>query len=256
MPELSERDEFPTTELPCSGYAQSKWVAEKLVQAAHQRGIPTCIHRPGMIIGHSQTGCSNTEDTIGRLVKGLIQLRVAPQLDLPMHLTPVDYVSQAIVHLASQPTNWGQAFHLSSPHALSLAELVDHIRSLNYELQDLDYDQWLQTLLALDATQDNALKPLAPLLSNSTAAYSQYLEVLTLANVGRQLVLDGLVGTAIDCPVLDGHLLKRYFDYYSHSGFITDPELVSSLSLAQLLQLPLTRSTDDLSVNQVVAGRN
>ena len=75
-------------------------------------------------------------------------------------------------------------------------------------------------------------------------------------SVGRQQVLDGLVGTAIDCPVLDGHLLKRYFDYFSHSGFITDPEPVSSLSLAQLLQLPLTRSTDDLSVNQVVAGRN
>ena len=256
LSELSERDEFPATALPCSGYAQSKWVAEKLVQAAHQRGIPTCIYRPGMIIGHSQTGCSNTEDTIGRLVKGLIQLRVAPQLDLPMHLTPVDYVSQAIVHLASQPTNWGQAFHLSSPWALSLAELVAHIRSLNYELQDLDYDQWLQTLLALDATQDNALKPLAPLLSNSTAAYSQYLEVLTLANVGRQQVLDGLVGTAIDCPALDGPLLKRYFDYFSHSGFLTDPEPVSSLSLAQLLQLPLTRSTDDLSVNQVVAGCN
>jgi amino acid adenylation domain-containing protein/thioester reductase-like protein len=255
LSKLAEDDDFPETELPGSGYAQTKWVAEKLVKAANDRGIPTCIHRPGMIVGHSQTGYSNTEDTIGRLIKGLIQLRIAPTLDLPMHLTPVDYVSQAMVKLASQPQAWGKAFHYSNPHSLSLAELVDYIRSLNYEIQDLDYDRWLKALIDLDATQDNALKPLIPILSTGNVAYSKYLEVLNLGNVSRQNVADGLVETTISCPELNGDLLSTYFDYLIDSGFLDGVASTlwnrpqpSTLSLSELLKASLPQSDPELLV--------
>jgi amino acid adenylation domain-containing protein/thioester reductase-like protein len=247
LAELAEDDDFPANEFPGSGYAQTKWVAEKLVKAADDRGIPTCIHRPGMIIGHSQTGYSNTEDTIGRLIKGLIQLRIAPTLDLPMHLTPVDYVSQAIVQLASQPQDWGKAFHYSNPHALSLAELVDYIRSLNYEMQYLEYDRWLQALTDLDATQDNALKPLIPILSTGSVAYSNYLEVLNLGNVSRQNVTDSLVGTSISCPALTRDLLATYFAYFVQSGFLDRPQL-PTLSISELLKAPLPLPDAELVV--------
>jgi amino acid adenylation domain-containing protein/thioester reductase-like protein len=247
LSELVEDDLFPATELPGSGYAQTKWVAEKLVKAANDRGIPTCIHRPGMIIGHSQTGYSNTEDTIGRLIKGLIQLRIAPTLDLPMHLTPVDYVSQAIVELSGQPQAWGKAFHYSNPHSLSLAELVDYMRSLNYEMQDLDYDRWLQALIKLDVTQDNALKPLIPILNNGSVAYSKYLEVLNLGNVSRQNVNEGLAETTISCPALTSDLLATYFTYLIQSGFLDHPQ-PSTLSLPELLKAPLPQSDTELVV--------
>lgn len=247
LSELAEDDRFPASELPGSGYAQTKWVAEKLVKAANDRGIPTCIHRPGMIIGHSQTGYSNTEDTIGRLIKGLIQLRIAPILDLPMHLTPVDYVSQAIVQLASQSPAWGKAFHHSNPYSLSFAELVDYIRSLNYEVQELDYDRWLKALIDLDATQDNALKPLIPLLSTGSVAYSTYLEVLNLGNVSRQNVNAGLAETTISCPELNDDLLATYFNYSIDSGFLDRPQ-PSTLSLPELLKASVSQSDPELLV--------
>ncbi|HRQ23037.1 MAG TPA: thioester reductase domain-containing protein, partial [Anaerolineales bacterium] len=38
---------------PFGGYAQSKWVAEKLVMQAGERGIPYAIYRPGLVSGHS-----------------------------------------------------------------------------------------------------------------------------------------------------------------------------------------------------------
>ncbi len=248
LPELAEDELFPANELPGSGYAQTKWVAEKLVKAAHDRGIPTCIHRPGMIVGHSQTGYSNTEDTISRLIAGLIQLRLAPDLELPMHLTPVDYFTQAIVQLASQPQNWGKAFHYSNPHALSLAELVDYGRSRNYELQKLDYDRWLQALIDLDPTQDNALKPLIPILSTANVAYSHYLQVLNLPNVGRQNVIAGLETTEISCPVLTTDLLKVYFDFLIQSGCLATATPPSTLSISELLKLPLPAADPELAV--------
>jgi amino acid adenylation domain-containing protein/thioester reductase-like protein len=246
LAQLAEDDEFPATELPGSGYAQSKWVAEKLVKTAHKRGIPTCIHRPGMIIGHSQTGCSNTEDLVSRLIKGLIQMRIAPSLPLPMHLTPVDYVSQAIVKLAGQQSSWGKAFHFSNPHALSLVQLVDKMRSLNYEMQYVDYDRWLERLLELDATQDNALKSLAPLLSGSSAAYATYLDVLNLGNVSDRNVLDGLKGTSISCPELNDDLLGTYFAYFSQSGLLDGLQQPQLLSLVELLELPLPQLPPEL----------
>ena len=246
--EQSEDAEFPDCSLPCSGYAQSKWVAEKLVKTAHERGIPTCIHRPGMIIGHSQTGCSNTEDSIGRLIKGLIQLRLAPSVDLPMHLTPVDYVSQALVKLAHQPSAWGKAFHFSNPQPLSLAQLVGHIRSLNYEIQYVDYALWLKQLLEIDASQDNALKSLAPLLNSTSSAYSTYLDVLTLDNVNCQNVINGLSETAISCPPLDSKLLGTYFDYFIQSGFLDYPAQPQFPSLARLLEQPLPQADPKLLV--------
>jgi amino acid adenylation domain-containing protein/thioester reductase-like protein len=220
LDKLLESDEFPAQSIPGSGYAQSKWVAEKLVKAAHERGIPTCIHRPGMIIGHSQTGFSNTEDSIGRLIKGLIQLGSAPTLSLSMHLTPVDYVSKAIVKLSEQQSSWGQAFHFSNPRPLSLDQLVDYIRSLHYEIKYTDHDNWLTQLLNVDAHQENALKPMLPLLTSPGVSYSKYLEVLNLDNVSCQNVMAGLAETEICCPEVNSKLLENYFTYFVQSGFL------------------------------------
>jgi amino acid adenylation domain-containing protein/thioester reductase-like protein len=219
-----EDDDFPLNGTPESGYAQSKWVAEKLVKTANERGIPTCIYRPGMIIGDSQTGISNTEDQIGRLIKGLIQLGSAPTLALQMHLTPVDYVSQAIVQIAQQPSAWGKAFHLTNAQSLSLAQLVQEIQFQGYQLRSISYDQWLKALLAQQFGRDNALNSLIPLLTSPSAAYSNYLEVLDLGKVDCQNTLAGLVGTAIDCPTLDSALLSNYFAYFRQSGFLEDPQ--------------------------------
>lgn len=219
-----EDDCFPLSDKPESGYAQSKWVAEKLVKTANERGIPTCIYRPGMIIGDSQTGISNTEDQIGMLIKGLIQLGSAPDLALPMHLTPVDYVSQAIVQISQQPSAWGKAFHLTNAQSLSLTQLVQEIRSHGYRVQSIAYEQWLKTLLAQQFDRSNALNSMIPLLTSPSAAYSNYLEVLNLGRVDCQNTIAGLEGTAIDCPKLDAARLSNYFAYFRQSGFIEDPQ--------------------------------
>ena len=72
------------------GYAQTKWVAEHLVQAAIARGVPCTIFRPGRITGHSVTGFASTEDFMCRFLKGCIQLRQSPDLDWPIDMNPVD----------------------------------------------------------------------------------------------------------------------------------------------------------------------
>jgi amino acid adenylation domain-containing protein/thioester reductase-like protein len=196
------------------GYAQSKWVAEKLVMTAHTRGIPTCIYRPGMITGHSQTGASQPNDLVSRLIKGLTQLGIAPDLDLPMSLTPVDYVSRAIVHLSQQVTSWGKAFHLVTPQTLPFRHLVDEIQNFGYSIQWTDYHQWQSTLHRVATEQDHTLSPLLFWFTDwGIDDQLPYLQTSTLVSQAFDCrnTLTGLAGTEIVCPIVDAKLLRAYF---------------------------------------------
>ena len=216
MPMILEQDDLACCEGLSDGYAQSKWVAEKLVMAAHSRGIPACIYRPGTIIGHSQTGASQTEDLIARLIKGLIEMGSAPTLDLKMSLTPVDYVSRAIIHLSRQPASWGKAFHLVTPHALPLCHLVNEIQALGYSIRWTDYEQWQAQLVKVASQQENALSPLVFLLTDwASENQLPYLDTAALVSQAFDCrnTLAGLAGTDIVCPEVDATLLRSYFSY-------------------------------------------
>jgi thioester reductase-like protein len=230
MSAILETDELSTPERLADGYAQSKWVGEKLVMEAHKRGIPACIYRPGMISGHSQSGASQTNDTICRLIKGLIQMGSAPDIDIDLSLTPVDYVSRAIVHLSRQAESFGKAFHLATPHALPWQKLVSEIKNFGYAIEITSYKQWQKQLFEVTNSQtDNALSPLL-FLFTEWSAQNQHSYLETTALVSRPFdcsnTLSGLTGTSITYPTVDSHTFCAYFSYLIQSGFLMAPSIV------------------------------
>lgn len=226
MKVILESDELDHYEGLSDGYAQSKWVAEKLVMAARKRGIPTCIYRLGTIVGHSQTGASQTNDLISRMLKGFIDLKSAPDLDVTLNLTPVDYVSRAIAHLSKQKASIGKAFHILNPQPLPMRKLVMSINALGYPVQLMTYEQWQTKLLDGDIFQENALSSVVSLFTEKISPKQQtYLEISALVSqtYDYQNTLDGLAGTSIICPPVNFKLLSTYFSYYTCSGFLTIP---------------------------------
>jgi len=192
------------------GYEGSKWVAEKLVMTAHSKGLPVYIYRPGFISGDSQTGIGNSDDVICRMFKGCIQMGKTPNLDLLLDMTPVDYISQAIVHLSKQKKLVGKAFHLVNPHSLSWNQICDFIRSFGYPLERIPYEQWHCELLKIvDNSPENALHPLVSLFSDETVSA----QTITLPCFDSQNAIDGLVGSSISCPPVDEKLLNTYLSY-------------------------------------------
>ncbi len=215
--------------LECSevygGYCQSKWIAEKTIEAAIERGIPATIYRPGFIAGHSQTGASNTEDLFSRLLKCFTQMGCAPKLDdtAVMDVTPVDYMSRAIVHLSMQENSLGEIFHLVNPQPFSWNEMFAKIAMLGSPIELIEYDRWLDRLQNVnDPEFDEELGPVLPLLTETMPGSDRtYLEMSSVVmEFDCQNTLRGVKGTDISCPSVDTHLLSRYLRYYVDSGFL------------------------------------
>ncbi len=208
------------------GYTQTKWVAEQLIMAAQDRGIPVSIYRPGMISGNSQTGAYHTNDLMARIIKGMIQMGSAPDLDKWVNITPIDYASQAIVHLSRQRESLGKAFHIINPHPFPWKQLVSEICGLGYSIQLLPHEEWQAELLQLERFQENVLIPIKSLFTEkNTQTQMTYLEtfLLTSQAFDCQNTLKGLKETSIVCPHADSKLLSAYFSYFIQSDFLKPP---------------------------------
>ncbi len=127
-------------------YAQSKWVSEQLVLEAGKRSVSISIYRPPYISGHSETGAWNTNDFICRLLKAAIQTGYMYDLDAVFDLSPVDYVSKAIINLSVRPESYGNVFHLTNPKPWDWVEVVQWLRSLNYDVKLIPYADWLDKM--------------------------------------------------------------------------------------------------------------
>jgi len=73
---VNENDDMAGGVSLAVGYGQSKWVSEKLLLQARDRGFPITITRPGYVVGHSQTGVTNVDDYIWRLAKGCSEIKL------------------------------------------------------------------------------------------------------------------------------------------------------------------------------------
>ncbi|MDY7024683.1 MAG: thioester reductase domain-containing protein, partial [Cyanobacteriota bacterium] len=146
---INEQDDIEIGAVPNGGYAQSKWVAEKLVEKAKQRGLPTYIYRLGPISGDSQTGFFNQNDFLYRLMSGYIQLGSAPEGEMLLDIIPVDYASQAIVNLSKKADFIGQAFHLIHPQPVSSNLLFEQLSEMGYPIKRIPYKEWYSKLLEI-----------------------------------------------------------------------------------------------------------
>jgi amino acid adenylation domain-containing protein/thioester reductase-like protein len=220
-----ENDELEAIGAPYGGYAQSKWVSEKLVTRAGARGLPVAIYRPGSISGDSVRGAWNIDDFMCTLIKVCLTLEVAPELDVAADIVPVDYVSGAIVRLSQQPSSFGRVFHLSNPRPLRYAELVDWVRRRGYRLRLVAFQDWQAELLSLAAAYPGSLNnPFLPLIED-VSIDQVFMPRFDCANT-----LAGLGGTGFSCPPLDTRLLDLYMDYFQETGYIAPPgKLLASL---------------------------
>ncbi|MFL5826499.1 MAG: SDR family oxidoreductase [Thermoleophilaceae bacterium] len=119
-------------ELP-HAYFQTKFESEKL--AREHVGAPLRVYRPGIVIGHSETGEIDKIDGPYYFFKLLQKLRHALPEWFPLagpegkkaNIVPVDFVAKALDHIAHQEDDDlpGDTFHLVDPKPLSAGQVLN-----------------------------------------------------------------------------------------------------------------------------------
>ncbi len=130
-PGVFREDMFEEAEGLDDPYLRTKHESEGLVR--NEKRIKWRIYRPGMVVGHSQTGEMDKIDGpyyFFTLIKKLRELLPPwmPVLGLEggrVNIVPVDFVADAMDHIAHKPKLDGHTFHLTDPEPLRVGEVLN-----------------------------------------------------------------------------------------------------------------------------------
>ncbi|MFJ8844673.1 type I polyketide synthase [Streptomyces cyaneofuscatus] len=202
----------PAEALP-SGYLRTKWVAEQVIGLARDRGLPVSVYRVDVISGDQVNGACQTRDFVWLSLRGLLQAGAVPAgLTAEVPLTPVDYVSAAVVALSQQPETADGTFHLYNQSHLGFADFIGELRANGHRLDEVDWDTW-SSLIRSDP--DNAMLPLVEafeMMARNNAVF--------YPPVDTSVAERALADTGVTCPEMTVELFRRYVDFFVDADFL------------------------------------
>jgi short-subunit dehydrogenase/thioester reductase-like protein len=112
-------------------YFRTKHEAEGVVRRECER--PWRVYRPGIVVGHSETGEMDKVDGPYYFFKLIRRIRNAVPQWMPLlgvegreiNIVPVDFVARAIDHIAHLDGLDGKTFHLTDPAPRTAGEVID-----------------------------------------------------------------------------------------------------------------------------------
>ncbi|WBF45733.1 amino acid adenylation domain-containing protein [Serratia rubidaea] len=214
-----------------AGYTGSKWVAEGVADLGRSRGIPVTIFRPGLILGHTETGASQSIDYLLVALRGFLPMGIVPDYPRIFDIVPVDYVAAAIVHISLQPQSRDKFFHLFNPDPVTIRQFCDWIQEFGYTFRLVDFEEGRQK--ALSVPPGHPLYPLVPLIRDADPQPHRALDPDFMHEVNPELegrqTFELLACSDIPRPQTSkayAHLILRYL---IGTGFLTEPTTAPSI---------------------------
>jgi len=212
-----ERDSIDHYKLLNLGYDEAKWVGEKCLLNAAERGLPVARYRPGEVGGDSVTGRCVTDHFLIASIKGFLQFGAFPQLDIEVDVAPVDYVAKAMVYMAFHRQVLGRAFHLTNPTRRTMRQALAFLRGLGYQFVELPFEALRDRLVNSPDFASNALFAYQAALEDMNEI-SMQLPTYDTRDAQRELEGSGIV-----CAPADEKLFETYFNYLQGIGFMPEP---------------------------------
>jgi len=128
---IFREDMFEEAENLDNPYFKTKHDSEAVVR--HECKTPWRVYRPGMVVGDSQTGEMDKIDGPYYFFKLIQKMRASMPSWMPtigieggrINVVPVDYVVDALDHIAHIRGEDGGCFHLTDPDALRIGEVLN-----------------------------------------------------------------------------------------------------------------------------------
>jgi NAD(P)-dependent dehydrogenase (short-subunit alcohol dehydrogenase family) len=221
-------------------YFQTKHESERVVREECE--VPWRVYRPGIVVGHSETGEMDKIDGPYYFFKLLQRARNAlPQLfpgvgveGRKIHTVPVDFVAKAMDHLAHLDGFDGQAFHVTDPNPLTAGQVINvfaraahapeaamRIDSRMFEFIPKQVRMGVQMLPPVKRITDQVLSDLG--IPRQVLVYINY-----PTDFDSTKTHTALEGTGIAVPPLRSYADKLW-DYWERN---LDPDLFKDRSLS------------------------
>ena len=214
---IREDDDITTAGRLVTGYVQTKWAAERMVELGRERGIAVDLYRPGRVLGDSRTGACLTTHFTTRVIKGCIQLGMAPDIDIEVEMTPVDYVAAGLVRISLGASAVGGTYHLVNRNKITFLDLVRALTRHGWAVPVVPVDRWWKALRDSYAVRTNELHPVMGVVEEFVVGGEDAIDY----DVSR--TEEVLAGSGITCPPLDDRLLDTYLKWMVQSGYLPPP---------------------------------
>jgi amino acid adenylation domain-containing protein/thioester reductase-like protein len=210
--------EMPAAQTPPiyikNGYNLSKWVGERILERARQRGVRVNLYRPGNISFNSLTGvCQPHKNRLMLMLKGSIQLGQVPEFSLNFDLMPVDFLAGFIAFHASRYQPDKAVFNLHNPEPLDWDTYVASFRETGRQFSMVSVADWQQQLRRVDS--DNALFGVLGFYLNGFEE-----DIGDISMIGHDNARAGVRQMGTRYPEKSPALLRRGCDYLKEINFI------------------------------------
>ncbi|MFC9967395.1 amino acid adenylation domain-containing protein [Nocardia ignorata] len=214
---VTEHTAITADQVPRNGYLATKWVAEQLVLAAAERGLPVAVHRPGLVAGSISSGANSADDAFWTLIRSAAHLGVAPDIEsAEVTLAPVDYVARALVTLATGRQPATEIYHLVNSAPTKVGDILNTLRRTGFPIDIVPVADAAERLAGRIAQHADLMR--AALVADN------YLngggDALIVDDTGTRAVL---ARSGVRCPDIDGAVLQRYVDGFITEGLLPTP---------------------------------
>ena len=220
-------------------YSETKFESEKMVR--EQLEVPWRVYRPGIVVGHSQTGEMDKVDGPYYFFKVIQRLRSvlppwAPVVGLEggtINIVPVDFVAAAMDHIAHLEGLDGKAFHITDPKPRSAGQVINvFARAAHAPEFAMRIDRQMTNVVPKQVRK--AIAQLPPVrritdqilndfgIPRETLSYIDY-----PSDYDSRDAQAALEGSGITVPALEGYA-DRLWDYWERN---LDPDLFKDRSL-------------------------
>jgi thioester reductase-like protein/NADP-dependent 3-hydroxy acid dehydrogenase YdfG len=242
---LFEEDMFDEGQKLPSPYHRTKFESERIVR--EQPYVPWRVYRPAIVVGDSQTGEMDKIDGPYYFFKAIQRMRqLLPEwtplvgLDLGnTNVVPVDWVVDALEHIAHEPDLDGKAFHLTDPRRQRVDELINELAaaahaprfavSIDKRLTD-PLPKW-PLVLAMDLPPWRQLRKLALRRLGIPEEVLAHMELVPRFDTRETAA--ALAGTALEQPPPLHDYASKLWDYWERE---MDPGLARGRTLREALQ--------------------
>ncbi|CCX04911.1 Similar to Polyketide synthase HetM; acc. no. P37693 [Pyronema omphalodes CBS 100304] len=199
------------------GYAEAKWVCEKILEnagARYSEELETTVVRIGQLTGSERSGFWNSNEHFPALIKSSQLVGHLPVINGTLSWLPVDVAAEALAEIVLHGGDAAPAYHLENPVRQPWEGVLEIFRNkLGLTGKAIPFDQWWK-LVEANNDERNVAKRLAKFFHEDFHRMADGTVVLETKKAR------GVSKILRDCPGVDKVLMERYVDAWRSSGFL------------------------------------